>query len=198
MIQLRPYQKTAIDAVCAAYDQGWRQQILSIPTGGGKTIVFSALYDALKSRLPGKMLIVTNGEELVDQVIQTMRTVNPSLRVDKEMAEHKADPTNADAIVASVASLGRKNTPRLQKYDWNEWDKVIIDEVQHSTAASYLNVLNATNVLKEGTSKLLVGVSATPFRADGQALGTLYKKMTYVYSLRQAIEEGFLVKVRGY
>jgi ATP-dependent helicase IRC3 len=155
MIQLRPYQKAAIEAVCTAYDQGCQRQILSIPTGGGKTIVFSALYESLKSRLPGKMLIITNGEELVDQAIQTMRAVNPSLRIDKEMAEHRADPANADAIVASVASLGRKNTPRLQKYNWEEWDKIVIDEVQHSTATSYLNILNAVGILNENTSKLL-------------------------------------------
>jgi hypothetical protein len=41
-------------------------------------------------------------------------------------------------------------------------------------------------------------VTATPQRSDGKALGEIYKKMTYTYSLRQAIEDGWLAKVRGY
>ena len=197
-MELRPYQEKAIDAICTAYDQGWRQQILSMATGSGKTVVFSALYERLKSRLNGKMLILAHTEELIDQSIATMKSVNPSLRIDKEMADHKATPSEADVVVASVASLGRLNTPRLSKYDVSQWSTVIVDEAHHTPANSYMNILDAFRVLEDGTKKLLLGVTATPQRSDGKALGDIYKKMVYSYSLRQAIEDGFLVKVRGY
>src|ERR1035438_1731831 len=78
------------------------------------------------------------------------------------------------------------------------WDKVIVDEAHHTPANSYMNVLNAFHVLEDGTNKLLLGVTATPERSDGKALGAIYKKLSYVYSLRQAIDDGYLVKVRGY
>jgi ATP-dependent helicase IRC3 len=194
----RPYQDTCNTNVITAYDQNWRQQIVSMATGTGKTWVFSALYERMKSRLSGQMLVLAHTEELVDQNIAAMREVNPSLRVDKEMAEHKADPSQADVICASVATLGRLNTSRLAKYDIEKWDKVIVDEAHHTPANSYMNILNAFGVLQDDTKKLLLGVTATPQRMDGKALGAIYKKLTYVYSLRQAIDDGWLVKVRGY
>lgn len=194
----RPYQVDANNAITTAYDQNWRQQIVSMATGTGKTYLFSALYERMKSRLPGQMLVLAHTEELVDQNIDAMREVNPSLRVDKEMAEHKADPSQADVICASVKTLGRLGTSRLAKYDMAKWDKVIVDEAHHTPANSYMNILNAFGVLQDGTKKLLLGVTATPERMDGKALGAIYKKLTYVYSLRQAIDDGYLVKVRGY
>jgi len=197
-MNLRPYQESAINAVCTAYDQNWRQQILAMATGCGKTVVFSSLYEKLKSRLPGKLLILAHTEELIDQSIATMQEINPTLRIDKEMAEHKSDPSQADVVVASVATLGRLNTSRLDKFKTENFDKIIVDEAHHTPAQSYLNVLDAFQIREDGTSKLLLGTTATPSRADGKALGEIYKKMTYVYSLRQAIEEGYLVKVRGY
>jgi ATP-dependent helicase IRC3 len=194
----RPYQEICNTNVIAAYDQNWRQQIVSMATGTGKTWVFSALYERIKSRLPGQMLVLAHTEELVDQNIDAMREVNPSLRVDKEMATHHADPSLADVIVASVKTLGRLHTPRLAKYDIAKVDKVIVDEAHHTPADTYMNILEAFGVLREDTQKLLLGVTATPNRMDGKALGAVYKKLTYVYSLRQAIEDGYLVKVRGY
>jgi len=197
-MELRPYQNAAIEDVITAFDQHWHHQILSMATGTGKTFIFSSLYEKLKSRLPGKMLILAHTEELIDQSIATMKSVNPSLRVDKEMAEHKSDPSQADVVVASVATLGRLNTSRLGKFLTENFDKIVIDEAHHTPAQSYLNVLSALGVTEPDTNKLLLGVTATPQRADGKALGEIYKKMTYVYSLRQAIDDGYLVKVRGY
>jgi len=69
----RPYQDTCNTNVITAYDQNWRQQIVSMATGTGKTFVFSALYERMKSRLPGQMLVLAHTEELVDQNIKTLQ-----------------------------------------------------------------------------------------------------------------------------
>jgi ATP-dependent helicase IRC3 len=172
--------------------------IVSMATGSGKTVVFSQLYEDLKSRLPGKMLVLAHTEELVDQNIKTLREINPTLRIDKEMAKHKADPSKADIIVASVASLGRKGTSRVLKYNWDEWDKVIVDEAHHTPADHYRNILDCAGMFRLGTHKLLLGVTATTQRSDGKALGEFFKRISYVYSLRQAIDDGWLVDVKGY
>jgi ATP-dependent helicase IRC3 len=194
----RPYQEAAEDAVIDALDNGCHQQIVSMATGTGKTWVFSDLYEKLKSRLPGQMLVLAHTEELIDQNIATMREVNPDIKVDKEMAKHKADPSTADVIIASVASLGRKGTSRIEKYNWDNWDKVIVDEAHHTPANSYRNVLDFAAVMRPDTKKLLLGVTATTQRADGKALADIYKKIVYVYSMRQAIHDGWLVDIKGY
>ena len=193
----RNYQTEAIEAVLTAYDQGEHQQLLSMATGTGKTRTCSLLYEKLKSRIPGKMLILDHTEELIDQFVATMKSVNPSLRIDREMAQHKADPDKADVVVASVPSLGRLNTTRIIKYDMSQWNIVIVDEAQHTLAESYMRILEAFGVLGD-TKKLLLGMTATPFRADGRTLGEVYKKIVYSYSLRQAITDQWLVPIRGY
>lgn len=47
-ISLRPYQQEAISAVLDARDRGVRRQLLVLPTGGGKTIVFAELIRRLR------------------------------------------------------------------------------------------------------------------------------------------------------
>ena len=197
-MQDRPYQTLAEDAVLSEYDKGVRRMLVSMATGTGKTIVMSRLYEKLKSRLPGQMIVLAHREELVDQNRAKMQAVNPSLKVDKEMAEHHADPSTADVIMASVATLGRKGTKRVEIYNWSQVDKIFVDEAHHSTADSYRNIFELAGSFDSSTHKLLLGVTATPSRGDGQALAKIYDKIAYVYSIRQAIEDGWLVDVRGY
>jgi superfamily II DNA or RNA helicase len=110
-------------------------------TGTGKTVVFSQLPAQLKATHPGKMLVLAHREELIDQAIKKMQKYNPTLRIDKEMAKHRADPSQADVVVASVASLGRKDSKRLLGYDWSLFDKFVVDEAHHSVASRRLALL---------------------------------------------------------
>lgn len=166
-------------------------------TGTGKTVVFSKLPEHLKDILPGQTLVLAHREELIDQAQAKMRAINPTLRIDKEKAEHKADPSLADVIIASVATLGRKGTKRVDKYNWQNFDKFITDEAHHSIASSYINVYETAGILTPGDKRLLLGVTATPQRGDGKALAQLYQKIVYSYSMRQAIEDGWLVDILG-
>lgn len=197
MLAVRPSVK-ARAAIVQAFEAGKRKTLAAMATGTGKTWVFSGLYDDLKDILPGKMLVLAHTEELVDQNIKTLRECNPTLRVDKEMAKHKADPSQADIIVASVASLGRKGTSRVNKYNWDEWDKIVVDEAHHTPVAFYRTILELSGVLRPDSHKMLLGVTATTRRSDGKALNAFYDSISHVYGMRQAIEEGWLVDVRGY
>lgn len=197
MFQERPYQTEAQNSIASELNNGTYQQLISMATGTGKTVVFSKLYERLKASLPGQQLILAHRDELIDQAIEKVRAINPTLRVDKEKAEHKADPSLADVIVASVATLGRKQAKRLQNYNWENFDKFIVDEAHHSTAQSYINVFEASGILQPWSKRLLLGVTATPQRSDGKALAAIYQKISYIYSMRQAIEDGWLVDVIG-
>lgn len=143
-------------------------------------------------------MVLVHREELADQAIKKMRQVNPTLRIDKEMAKHRADPSQADVVVASVASLGRKDSKRLLGYDWSLFDKFVVDEAHHSVAQTYLNIYEAAGLFEPSDKRLLLGVTATPQRGDGQALARVFQKIVYSYSMRQAIEDGWLVEPRGF
>lgn len=197
MFTERSYQSAALAAIDRGLDAGIQQQLLAMATGTGKTVVFSQLPQALAHKLPGQQLVIAHREELIDQSIAKIREINPTLRIDKEKAQHKADPSQADVIVASVATLGRKNNPRLKAYNWQNFDKYVIDEAHHSPASTYMNILNASGMLTIPGNRLLLGVTATPQRADGKALAQIYKKIVYSYTMRQAIEDGWLVDVKG-
>lgn len=197
-MQDRPYQAAAHKAIRDGLAKGTTHQLIQMATGTGKTVVFSQLPEQLKSTHPGKMLVLAHRSELIDQAIAKMRVVNPFLRIDKEMAEHHADPSQADVIVASVATLGRRGTKRLSKYDWSLFDKYVVDEAHHSVASSYLNIFEAARLFEDGNKSLLLGVTATPSRGDGQALAKIFQKITYTYAMRQAIEDGWLVEPHGY
>lgn len=194
---LRPYQQQAIDKIRKEYAAGFTRQLITLPTGAGKTNVFSSLPQELEDILPKQMLVLLHREELADQAVERLRQINPLLRIDKEMAKHVADPSLADVIVAGVGTLGRKGTKRLDKFNFENFDKVVVDEAHRSIAQSYYNVYNAVGLLEENDKRLLLGVTATPTRGDNQGLNQLYQKLSYTYTLRQAIEEKYLVDVRG-
>jgi superfamily II DNA or RNA helicase len=197
-MQERDYQLKAESSVLHEYDAGVRRMLLNLATGTGKTIVFSRLYDKLKSRLPGQMIVLAHRKELIGQNADKMRLVNPSIKVDIEMGSEHADLTSADVISASVQTLGRKDTKRIEKYTWSQIDKLVIDEAHHSTAEGYANVLDLFGAMEPGTKKLTMGFTATPQRPDGKALATVFEKIAYVYSLRKAIKDGWLVDIKGF
>jgi ATP-dependent helicase IRC3 len=197
-MELRPYQQAALDAISKEYDQGIRRMLHVMATGTGKTICFGSLPSLMKTRLPGQTLILAHTEDIVKQNADKAQTVNPSLKIGIEMAGSYADATNDDIISTSVQTLGRKGTERVQRFNWNNIDKVILDEAHHGVTDGYSRILDAAGSLRSDTHKLLLGTTATPQRPDGKALSDLFEKVAYVYPIRTAIKDGWLVPIRGY
>jgi superfamily II DNA or RNA helicase len=207
---LRPFQNNALTSSVEAYDAGIYHQLIAMATGTGKTVVFANLIKAMGHRIPGQMWVIAHREELIDQAVDKIRHWNPELIVDKEMAEYEANPF-ADVIVSCVASIGRKDTKRTERFDWNAVTIVVIDEAHHTPASTYMNFLQTCGfvheVEKDGKKelvrnsdckKLLIGVTATPQRGDGKALASIYDKIVYKYPIFNAIEDGWLVDLRCY
>ena len=196
-METRHYQQEALNAVSSEFDKGVRRMLLHMATGVGKTIVFSKLYEHMKSRIPGQMLVLSHTEELVSQNQQKLQEINPTVKVAREMSGDYADP-EAEIISASVQTLGRKDTKRVERFDWKKITKVVIDEAHHSPADAYGRILGLAGSMDVGTDKLLIGCTATTQRPDGKALSDIYEKIVYSYGMRQAISDGWLVPVRGY
>lgn len=189
---LRPYQKQALESVCAQYAQGVKRQLIAMPTGSGKTVVFANL----PSRLPlnGQMLVLAHRDELLEQAAEKIRHWNPDLSISIEQADQYADP-EADVIIASVATLGRKVSKRRERFDWSHITKLVVDEAHHATASTYRIVIDEFQ--RAGGNRLLLGVTATPNRSDGTPLAEVFDQIVFTYSMRQAITDGWLCDVIG-
>jgi superfamily II DNA or RNA helicase len=192
----RPYQAEMHVAMQTNYDAGVRQQAIVSATGTGKTYVFSSIPEKMKAKLPGRMLVLAHRDELLEQAIESINAANPNLIISKEKGTEYASE-HSDVVVASVSTLGRKGSDRIARFPWEKFDKVITDEAHHATAESYSRIYDWADVLRLDTHKLHIGFTATPQRADGQALAKIFRKIVYEYSLRRAVEEGYLVEPTG-
>jgi ATP-dependent helicase IRC3 len=194
---LRPYQNEAIAAIRKEHAVGNNRQLLCMATGTGKTICFSSLPEETKDILPGQTLLLLHRDELAKQALDKFHKINPNLNIQQEAGEHVADPSIADVVIASVQTLGRKGTKRLDKFNFQNFSRYIVDEAHRSVTDSYMNVYNAANLLGANDKRLLLGVTATPTRGDGTGLNSVYQTISYTYSLRQAIDDGWLVDIKG-
>lgn len=194
----RFYQTNCLEANIAEYDKGCRRMVNVMATGTGKTHVFGRVFDTFKSRLPNQMMVLAHTKELVHQSHDRMAELYQSkYKVGIEMATIKCDP-ESDIIVASVETLGREESTRASRFNWDRIDKLIVDEAHHSTGDSYRRVFEHAGVFAPDTDKLFLGFTATPNRPDGEGLGQIFEKVAFVYSIRDAIKDGWLVPPKGW
>lgn len=181
---LRPYQVEAIAGVREQFARGVRRTLLVLPTGSGKTVVFAELIRRVLADGATRALVLAHRTELLKQALAKLHAVGVMAAIEK--AELRA--RHVPVVVASVQTLQGKRLHALRQSDFG---LVVVDEAHHSMARSYRNVLEhfgATPVL---------GVTATPDRADGKALGELYESVAYQYELRAAIRDRWLAPIRA-
>jgi superfamily II DNA or RNA helicase len=194
MHQLRPYQRDALKASKQFYDSGVYRQLLVLPTGMGKTVCFAGLPE--HHQIEQRMVVLVHRDELAEQAAQSIAFWNPKRRVGVEMGDSVCRPSD-DIVVASVQTLAWGDYRRMGKFDPSEIGAVVPDEAHHSTAPSWKGVLERFGVLGN-ERRLLLGVTATPKRGDGEGLGAIYDEIIFNYPMLKAIEEGWLVLPRGY
>ena len=188
MISLRPYQQEALDAIIANEANGINRQLVVLPTGAGKTILFSHLPILRKNSLP--MLVLAHRAELLEQARNKIMASNPNLIVEIEQAERKAG--HVDVVVASVATLGRNNTPRIESYPKDYFKTIVIDEAHHAAAPTYRRIIDYFS------PDFLLGVTATPQRSDSTRLIDVFEEIVYYKSIQDLIKDGWLCPLVGY
>jgi superfamily II DNA or RNA helicase len=182
----RPYQYEAVAALLAATARGVRRPLLVLPTGTGKTIVFALLVQ----RRCGRSLILAHRDELIQQAVDKLRLVDPTLPLGVVQAAR--DEHTAPTVVASVQTLSRRT--RLSRLV-PDFQTIVIDEAHHAPAPTYRRILDYCRAWHPDGP--LVGVTATPERGDHHSLRQVFEGIVYQKTLLEMMQAGYLVDLRA-
>ena len=180
---LRAYQMKARQDIHKGFEN-FDRQLGVLPTGGGKTILFSRLAEDYQ---PSRTLILAHREELITQAVDKLRS-STGLEAQVEMGEERAS-LDAPVVVASVQTLMREK--RRERWPRDHFGLVVVDEAHHALADSYLNTLGHF----DDHAKVL-GVTATPDRGDKKNLGKYFENIACEVTLLDLVNQGWLSPIR--
>ncbi len=191
MKTLRPYQSAALEATLQRLRE-YASTCVVLPTGLGKTVYASKLLCGWEQ---GNCLFLAHTRELITQAADRLE---PELgyRPPTEMGVQGADLDTLYqgglVVVGSVQTM--YGDRRLEKYRRHPFGLIVVDECHHATSATYRKVLDYFRNLNKNLK--VVGITATPNRADGTALGLMFESVAYQMSISDAVIGGWLVPVR--
>lgn len=182
--ELRDYQKDALDRLYEAVIESGKGHLV-MATGLGKTVVIASLVDNLLSDGQlgdGRVLVLAHTVPLIDQLIVSFWRHLP-----KNIATHRYSqgerPISFEGITfATVQSFANIQDPPV-------FDLVVIDEAHHLGAPTYIEVLTRIGAPK------IIGVTATPWRADGISIHNWIGDPVYHMGIQDGLANGFLSNV---
>ena len=186
-MELRPYQEEARQKVQEEWKNGKKRTLLVLPTGTGKTIVFSKIIED-RVRKGERVLVIAHRGELLEQASDKLYK-STGLKTATEKAEQTSLGSFYRVVVGSVQTMQREK--RLNQFPPEYFDTIVIDEAHHAISDGYQRVLHHfenANVL---------GVTATPDRGDMRNLGSYFESLAYEYGLAEAIKSGYLSPIKA-
>ena len=174
-MKLRPYEERAVAELLRLFRR-YRKIVGVAPTGSGKTVIGAALIrEMLKAR---RVLWLAHRFELLSQardqliaaglpesdvgILSGTETINPGARV----------------LVAGVGMFRTRQIPRV--------DLVVVDEAHHVAAASYREVVDFLPKAR------ILGLTATPWRLDGEPLGEVFDHLYVMAEAVELIADGYI------
>lgn len=181
--KLHPYQERDIQMLFDKMEQAPHQRLLyQLPTGGGKTVVFSEIAKRFIEKYNSKVAILTHRTELCSQTSATLKKIGVSNKIISSKGRDTL--TNSNCIVAMVETL--RNRIRSKKFSTAGIGLVIIDEAHHNSFRKLLSSF---------TEAFVIGVTATPFSSDIELpMNTTYDTLVVGENIASLIESGFLAK----
>ena len=184
-VHFRAYQIEAQAAVREAWEAGDEAfPMVVLPTGTGKTLtVLQLVVEALERG--ERVLWGAHRTELLNQPFRALCRFLPQHGRYVGIVQASKNDASCRCIFGSLDTLRNKKR-REDVLRHGAIDLLVVDEAHHAAATTYTRVLHG---LKPGR---VVGMTATPHREDGKALGDDWE-IVASYAVTTAIEEGYLV-----
>jgi DNA repair protein RadD len=175
-MEQRTYQAEAIQNCRNSFGQGTQSALLVMPTGAGKTVVFSKITENAVNK-NNNVLILVHRRELIKQASKKLAAIN----VDHGIIAAKFKPKDSPTQIASVQTLVRrlKSTKFVPSL-------IIIDEAHHAAAGSWEKILNYY------PDAIRLGVTATPCRLDGRGLKEFFDDLILGPTIPELVKQGYL------
>lgn len=191
-MELRDYQKIAVDSLRSSLARGNKRIILQASCGAGKTII-SAEITRLANEKGKKVLFLVNRRDLVNQTLAKYEAYGLQNQIGIIMAGQ--DPSHSNPIqLATLQTYSRRL--KLCSLDANRWfcdaDLILYDECHSANAPTYKEILQIYD------GKPIIGLSATPMGAAGSGLGGIFQEIVQCIPMSELIEKGFLVPAVHY
>ncbi len=191
-MKLRPYQDEAkVDVFDEWKDR--RATLVVMPTGTGKTVLFAAI---IQDAQPSRCLVIAHREELISQARDKIERLT-GLQCEVEMADMYANNSLFHDTPVIISTVQTQNAPygdrtRMSRFKPEDFGVLVIDEAHHATAKSYQNLIH---YYSQNPKLKILGVTATPDRADEEALSQVFESVAFDYEILDAIHDGWLVPI---
>lgn len=184
--ELRDYQKSWIARVYESWKAGNKAVCGVLSVGGGKTQCFSTVAKNFIDK-DKKVLVLVHRQELLDQAVTRLKAtgLNPAFI----KGSSRFNP-RYNLQVASIPTL-HKRVNKLLELKWIP-DLIIIDECHHILAKTW------KEILEEFPESLKLGVTATPYRLNGQGFEDVFQDLIIGASTKELINKGYLSPFKIY
>jgi superfamily II DNA or RNA helicase/HKD family nuclease len=189
-LSLRPFQERMLERITVARAHGHHRNLLVAATGTGKTVMAAVDYRNLKRTLPrARLLFVAHRREILEQSRLTFRHALHDASFG-ELWVGSSRPRDFEHVFASVQSLTASG---VNSIDPTHFDVIVIDEFHHAAAPTY------RALLEELRPRELLGLTATPERADGFAVQDFFDgRIAAELRVWEAIDQQYLVPFAYY
>jgi superfamily II DNA or RNA helicase len=182
---LRPYQDKIVKKVLAAYDNGDKRAFYIVATGLGKTVIAATVARKLWEKGCRRILVLCHATDLALQLEQGFW---PQIKkeVPTSVFFDGLPPRNTEGVSFGLYQSLYGYLPGIEP---DQFDVVIVDEAHHALAHGFRTCLEHLK------PKFLIGMTATPWRGDGQSLSTVFGDALEKVSLVDGMAMGYLAKV---
>lgn len=188
--ELYSYQQGDIDAIFQRLDHAPNNHHLlyQLPTGGGKTVIFSEIVRRYLSKHDKKVVVLTHRIELCKQTSKMLKGFDVKNKIINSKVKELPDQNDYSCFVAMVETL--KNRINDEKLHLDNIGLVIIDEAHYNSFRK---------LLASFKNSFILGVTATPLSSNiKMPMHENYDELIVGDTISSLIEKGFLAKAITY
>lgn len=188
--ELYAYQKGDIDAIFERIDNAIPNYHLlyQLPTGGGKTVIFSEIVRRYLSQHDKKVVVLTHRIELCKQTSKMLKGFGVKNKIINSKVKDLPDQNDYSCFVAMVETL--KNRINDEKLHLDNIGLVIIDEAHYNSFRKLLSSFKKSFIL---------GVTATPLSSNIKLpMNQNYQELIVGDTISSLIDNGFLARATTY